>query len=225
MTRARSLKTAVLLAVAGTVLTGCGTHPGAAAVVGDTTISTDEVDAAARALCSANATDDPAAPALASRGARIAALQFLIDSELSRQFGASVGIEPDAAAVSETLAQNRAGIASIPDDRRDDFLDLLVGFRESELIVAEAGTRALEEQGAVATAPEQAASEGFRLRTEWAEDVDVEVDPRFGSYADGTLNPESGSLSVPASERATSGAQPDPGQDWVAGLPDSQKCA
>lgn len=214
----------VLLAVAATTLAGCGTHPGAAAVVGETRISGDTVDGAAVALCSANTVGEDT-PDLASRGARQAALNFLIDSELSRQFAAAEGVEPDQGQVSATLAQNAQGIEALPDDEREDFRDLLVGFRESELILTQIGLESLREQGVEPSAPEQAASEGARLRAEWAASVEVEVDPRFGEYADGGLTAGSGSLSVPVSEAARAGAQPDPGEAWVAGLPASQKCA
>lgn len=224
MTRARSVKMSVLLSAAVLALSGCGVHPGAAAVVGDTTITDDQVDGAAVALCSANSVGEDS-PALASRGARQAALNFLIDSELSRQFAEVEGVEPDQEQVSATLTQNAAGIEALPEDEREDFRDLLVGFRESELILTEVGLRSLQEQGVEPSAPEEAASEGVRLRAEWAAAVDVDVDPRFGDYAEGGLTAASGSLSVPVSESATTGAEPNPGEAWVAGLPASQKCA
>jgi hypothetical protein len=72
---------------------------------------------------------------------------------------------------------------------------------------------------------DDALSEGSKLRSKWARSVDVEVDPRYGTYAQGTLTPTSGSLSVPVSERATAGAKADPAATWVSGLPMSQKCS
>ncbi len=220
-----AVRSALVAAVAATALSGCGTHPGSAAVVGDTSISVDQVDAAAGALCSANSAGDQTTGELSSRAARQAAMQFLIDSELSRQFAEDEGVEPDEGEVSATVAQSSAGIRALPEDQREDFRELLVGFRESELVLAEIGLLSLQEQGTAEPAPEEASAEGARLRAQWAEAIDVEVDPRFGTYAQGALSPTSGSLSIPVSAGARAGSAADPGASWIAGLPASQKCA
>lgn len=225
MTRVRIVKVSVLVAGAALALSGCGLHPGAAAVVGDTTISGAEVDDAAAALCSANLTGaearGEAKPDLASRGARQAALQLLVDSELSRQYGEAEDIDPDKAQVSQALAQNKQTVDLLPADRKDDFTAILRGYAEAQLVLIEAGRDSLGDP----MAPDDAAiSEGTRLRNKWARSVDVEVDPRYGTYAQGTLTPGSGSLSVPVSEAAAAGANSDPAANWVAGLPLTQKC-
>jgi hypothetical protein len=224
----KQAKLALVALVAAGVLAGCGTHPGAAAVVGDQRISGAEVDAAAAALCSstvgsAEAQGQPR-PELASRGARQAAIQLMLDTELSRQFAEDQGIEPDQQEVSAALAQNAAAIEVLPAEERAVFRDLFRGFRESQLILAEAGRRSLAAEGNLEPAPEEVDAEGARLRQEWAADVEVEVDPRYGTYEQGAVNPTSGSLSIPASQRAFQGAQADPGTAWTAGLPLSQKC-
>ncbi len=227
MTGTRRTRRALTLAagaLALSVLTGCSVHPGDAAVVGDATLTTSEVDAAALALCAANSTGE-GAPALASRGARQAAVQFLIDAELSRQFGQDKGFSATPSDVSDSVDQNKAAIAALPEADRETFTDLLVGFQTSALILAQAGAASLADQGQADPSPEEATAEGTRLRGEWASDVDVEVDPRFGSYVNGALAPISGSLSVPVSTDAKAGAQTDPGADWVAALPASQKCS
>lgn len=225
MTRARIVKVSALVAGAALALSGCGLHPGAAAVVGDTTLSGAEVDDAAAALCSANITGakarGEAKPDLASRGARQAALQLLVDTELSRQFAEAEGIEPDPSQVSTALAQNRQTIDLLPEDRQDDFTDILRGYAEGQLVLIEAGRAALGDDSA---AQDAAVSAGTKLRNRWARSVDVEVDPRYGTYARGTLTPASGSLSLPVSQRAAAGANADPAASWVAGLPMSQKC-
>lgn len=236
MTRARSphapravkVKLSLVVAAAATVLSGCGMHPGAAAVVGDERISTHEVDDAAAALCSstvesAEAQGQPK-PDLASRGARQAAIQLLIDNELSRQFAAAEGVQPNEGSVSAAVDAQRQQINLIPAGERAVFRDLFRGFQESQEILTEAGRQSLAAQGNAEPTAEEASAEGSRLRQEWAAGVDVEVDPRFGTFADGTLTPRSGSLSIPASQRAFQGASAEPGAEWTAGLPLSQKC-
>ena len=221
----------VRLALVGLVvvlLTGCGVHPGAAAVVGSQVIDTDQVDSVASALCAANASSAEASgqpvTALPSRGARLGALQVLIDSELSRQFGRQRGVRPDQSMVSQALAQNAATLRSLPPSNRAAFSDALTGFAEGQLTLIKIGRRALMSQGRQAPSQTQAIAEGTRQRNAWAKDVTVEVDPRYGTYTNGALNPGSGSLSVPVSSRAVSGNSADPSQAWVAGLPASQKC-
>lgn len=223
--RRRNLLGSAVAAGALLALTGCGSYPGSAAVVGDSRISDDRVDAAAQSLCSANISGAEArgepAPELATRGARLAAVQLLIDNELSAQFAEAEGLEADAQAVSAALEQNRQGIAQLPADQRADFEELLRGFSEGQQILVEAGRAELGPE-----APqEQALAAGAQARTAWAEDVEVTVDPRFGEWSQGTLTPDNGSASVPVSERAAEGANTEPSAQWVAGLPQSQKCS
>lgn len=210
------------------VLSGCGTHPGAAAVVGDERISADEVDDAALALCGstvagAEAQGQPR-PELAARGARQAAVQLILDGELTRQFAEDEGIEANQQAVSAALQQNAASINVLPPELRGVFRSLFTTFQESQELLSEAGTASLADQGNAEPSPEEAAAEGARLRAEWAADVEVEVDPRYGTYEDGALTPSSGSLSIATSERARQGAAAQPDAAWTAGLPLSQKC-
>lgn len=224
----RRAKVLLVAAASMMVLAGCGMHPGAAAVVGDERITPDEVDDAAAALCASTVrsalSQGQPRPELASRGARQAAVQLLLDNELTRQFGEAEGIEPNQQQVSEALRQTAGQIDQLRPGQREVFRDLFKSFQESQLILNEAGRRSLAEQGNPQPAPEEAASEGARLRQRWARNLDIEVDPRFGTYDQGTVRPTSGSLSIPASDRARQGANPEPGADWTAGLPTSQKC-
>lgn len=229
MTRPRTgrpARVSVLVGGAALLLAGCGLNPGAAVVVGDTSISDDQVDAAASALCAANlagaAAQGQPKPELATRGARQAALSLLIDSELSRQYGAANGIEPPRAELSNALAQNQQTIDALPADRREAFTDLLRSYVEAQLIVQEAGRTA----AGVGAGPEQLAAAGVAERNEWLaeQDVEVELDPRFGEYNDGGIDGSGGSVSIPVSERAAAGDSSEPSPEWVSDLPMSQKC-
>lgn len=229
MSRARKVRVAALGAVAVMALAGCGLTPGAAAVVGDDTITTEEVDDAAQALCAANIAGAEArgqtAPALASRGARQGALQVLIESELTHQFAASRGVEPNQQQVSQAIEANAAGLQTIPAAEREEFTELLRGFAESQVMLVEIGRASLAEQGNDDPSDQEATAEALRLRQQWAaENAEVQVAPKYGDYAEGNLRPGSGSLSIPVSERAREGAKADPSSGWVTGLPASQKC-
>lgn len=222
----RPVRVSVLAAGAALLLAGCGLNPGAAAVVGDTRISGDQVDDAASALCAANiagaAAQGQPKPELATRGARQAALSLLIDSELSHQYGEANGIEPARAELSNALAQNQQTLNALPEDHREDFSDLLRTYVEAQLIVQEAGRQAAGPDAG----PDQLAAAGTQQRNEWLsqEGIEVELDPRFGEYNNGGIDGSGGSLSVPVSDRAAAGDVTEPSPEWVSGLPMTQKC-
>ena len=225
MARSRTVLAAVA-AAAGLALSACSAHPGSAAVVGDESISDSRVDDVASALCAAQGGGQSGGQDLASRGARQGALDVLINSALSRQYGASQGVEPDQEQVSAALAANEQNISGLPAEHRQDFKDTLREYAEGQLMLIDIGRRELAKAGTKNATEQQAVSEGTKLRNAWAaKNADVTVDPRFGEYSKNALLPKSGSLSVAASQSATDGSSPDPSPGWIAALPASQKCS
>ena len=225
MARSRTVLAAVAAAV-GLALSACSAHPGSAAVVGDESISDSRVDDVASALCAAQRGGQSGGQDLASRGARQGALDVLINSALSRQYGASQGVQPDQEQVSAALAANAQNISGLPAEHRQDFKDTLREYAEGQLMLIEVGRRELAKAGTRNATEQQAVSEGTKLRNAWAaKNAEVTVDPRFGEYSKNALLPKSGSLSVAASQSATDGGSPDPSPGWIASLPASQKCS
>lgn len=225
MARSRTVL-AVVAAAAGLALSACSAHPGSAAVVGDESISDSRVDDVAAALCAAQGGGQSGGQDLASRGARQGALDVLINSALSRQYGASQGVQPDQEQVSAALAANAQNISGLPAEHRQEFKDTLREYAEGQLMLIEVGRRELAKDGTKNATEQQAVSEGTKLRNAWAKKfADVTVDPRFGEYSKNALLPKSGSLSVAASQSATDGDSPDPSPGWIASLPASQKCS
>jgi hypothetical protein len=216
------------LATVGLVaLTGCAVHPGAAAVIGQDTISTGQVDALAKGLCSTNAAGVAAGgQQAASRGARQGALQVLIETDLSQQFGKQRGVEPDQQQISKALAGSRGTIQQLPVEQRAAFKQALVQYWEGQLMLIDVGRQALQAQGKAHVTDQQAIAEGNRLRQQWAKNISVSVDPRFGTFWRGTFQPAAGggSISVPASDSARAGNTTDPNGAYVSSLPASQKC-
>jgi len=226
----RTLRWSVLAAAAMVVLTGCGAlHPGVAAVIGSVTIPHQRVDDVARALCSANIkgaeSQGQEAPELATRGVRQGALQILLDSELSQLFGDKMGVEANQQQVSQALAQSAQGIAMLPEDQRDDFTEALTGYASGQLILIEVGRQSLEGQGAADVTDEQANAEGMRLRGQFVKTLDVEVDPRYGTFENDTLKAGGTALSVAASAGARAGDKAEPAVGFVTALPSSQRCS
>ena len=225
MARSRTVLAAVAAAF-GLALSACSAHPGSAAVVGDESISDSRVDDVASALCAAQRGGQSGGQDLASRGARQGALDVLINSALSRQYGASQGVQPDQEQVSAALAANAQNISGLPAEHRQDFKDTLREYAEGQLMLIEVGRRELAKAGTRNATEQQAVSEGTKLRNAWAaKNAEVTVDPRFGEYSKNALLPKSGSLSVAASQSATDGGSPDPSPGWIASLPASQKCS
>lgn len=224
MTRTRFVKVSALAATVA-LLTGCGVHPGAAAVVGDTTISADQVDAVALALCSANAPAAQGQP-VPSRSARQGALRVMLDSEVSRQFGVKEGVAADQAGVSRAIAANKAAIDQLPADERPAFRGAVEDYAAGQLVLAEVGRRYLVQHGTANPSQAQAAAAGAKLRGDFAKTLAIEVDPRFGTFTlRRGVSGTDGSLSVPASAFAMDGSATTPSATWIAALPASQKCS
>lgn len=218
-----------LAAGAVVALSGCGAlHPGTAAVIGSTTISHDNVDGLAEALCTANVKGAQAqgdSRQFATRGTREGALQVLLESRLSQLFGEEKGVDPNRQMVSQALAQNETLIADLPASEREDYREALEEYAEGQLMLIEIGRQSLEEQGTSDVTDDKAIAEGQRLRGEFTENLDVEIDPRYGSFTDNTLKPGGTSLSVAQSADARAGDKPQPGADFISALPSSQRCS
>jgi hypothetical protein len=222
VTPARITKVSVLVAAAAMALSGCGLHPGTAAVVGADQISDSHVDAVAQALCSANASGGGGQPAVATKGARQGALRVLLDSALSIQFGDQKGVVASQSQVSAALAQNHDGIQALPKDERAVFTQTLKEYAEGQLMLIDIGRRSLTEQGKAKVTDTEAVAEGQRLREKYAKTIKIEVDPRYGTFDNGTLSSQSGSLAVAESKAAKDGQGGN--ATFVSGLPATQKC-
>ncbi|NUR06883.1 MAG: hypothetical protein HOQ22_05495 [Nocardioidaceae bacterium] len=216
---------AIAGAIAALFLTACSNHPGSAATVGDESISVTTVDDVASALCAVQS-GGGSSQQLASRGARQGALDVLISSDLSRQYGEAEGVVPDQEQVDAALSANEQNIKALPAEHRAIFRDTLRNYAEGQLMLIDIGRQTLTAQGKANATDQQAVAQGTKLRNAWAaKNLDVSVDPRYGEFANGALVSKSGSLSVAQSERATDGDSPDPSAGWVSELPASQKCA
>lgn len=204
----RTRLAALVAAAALAGLTACGTelspdvHPGAAAVVGGTTISLEEVDELATDLCSVDrAARESAGQAGALGFYRGLAVQNLGDYALARQYADQHDLEPGPE-LDARLQQARAQLAER--GASPETAEILLAFerrsRYRDAILA-------------ATGDPQAAQEDYSA---WAEDVDISVDPRFGS-----VDLTSGEYTPPAglSTRVT---EIDP--EAAGELPADQRC-
>lgn len=218
-----------LAATAVLLLAGCSTvAPGVAASVGDEEVSVEQVDAFASALCSLSvgaAAGNPDGAQVATRSARSNAVGILIDVALANQFADRVGYELDGQTLASALVSAEGQAAPLDEADRAAFLEAFRAFTRGNEAVAAVGRRSLAAQGVESPDPPEISQEGLRLLGEYAAGVDIEVDPRFGSYQDGRLLAGSGSLSVPVSQDAQAAAAAELPEELLARLPPAQKCS
>jgi len=217
---------ALATAVSATLLlSSCaGTAPGVAAEVDGTRITDRQVDDFAGVLCALGgvAGTESGVP---SRGARLRSLEILLSIETTRAL-TDIG-EADAQLVSGSMAALNEARGEVPADLLDTFDEVALAFSQSQNALLGLGRDRLGEGGDPGQVDDQAAfEEGDRLRREFAETAQIDLDPRFGSYIDGAVQPADGSLSVPVSDLAVLAQAPLEGPDeaLVSQLPASQKC-
>ena len=232
-TRPSRIHAALIVPLAAlATLTGCGSaldtdiHPGAAAVVGDRSISISEVDDFADEYCSLFGL------VLQQRGEKVPlgqirtfAVTSILEDELVHRFAEEEGLEPPPAYRQRLgVLEAEARELNIPPKDVGTYVELSTRDAYAQSIKAQAGADALEEAGE-AVEPEAAAQRGKEVYSAWRDGVEVSVDPRFGTMdEDFTYIPGSVSLSTPVSElaRGAYAQNPDPG--YVNTLPASQTC-
>jgi len=204
----RTTQVAVLAATAALSLSGCANlHPGQAAKVGDHTITTDQVDAFAKPLCTYYAQTkalDENGKAPATADVRRRALSFLIQGELAHEFGDKYHLDIDPAELAKNVNGVLAGV-KLPAGQREEFAKEVRYSIEGEMFLQQAIQAALAAAGQQAT-QETVNAARTKLYTEWSHDAGVRLDPRFGTWQNANAAPLSGSLSVPASGSDTSSA-------------------
>ncbi|MDN4160095.1 hypothetical protein [Nocardioides abyssi] len=228
MTRTRPILGLVAAAVLASGLTGCGVagtgfSPGLAAEVGDTSITTDRVDAVAASYC------DALRPQLEGQVVPQRYLTSGVAGQLAlaaaaEQLAAEVGVEagPDYA---RQVAQLRRAVAGLPEDQQEAVLAVeSAGSRVSDLVVG-VGRELAEQEGLADATDEQVAELGNQALAAWLDDNDVEVNPRYGvELRDGQPVDVDRSTSVAVGEVATAALADAPDQEYAATLPESQRC-
>jgi len=223
---------------AALLLTACGqVHPGAAATVGDSRISFDEVDTLSVAYCKATLADAEArgepVPAAEGMDSRRTVLQALLVLELSRQAADKLGVEVEPAAYAADEQSIQSLVDAVGEEYADEIDRLIEVFGEAGALQAEIGADQLDQEVSEADVAAQQEA-GRRYVGDYAADVEIDIDPRLGLssdvdalFATGTLPVASstGSLSVPVSDEAVLPDDDAAAADAIAELPSTQVCA
>ena len=206
-------------ALAVLLVTGCAQNPpGVAAEVGGDRITDEQVDQLAEALCGLSQ-DTPQGP-VPTQQVRRQALQILLEVEIGRDL-----IDPDSVDKKQLAAaeqQTQAQSAALPERLRGTFDDAVEGFFSAQLGLIALGRESLVAKGTKNPDDAAAQTEGQRLRDRYARRAGVSVDPRFGTFEQGQLQPADGSLSVPVSDEAKASAA---GESAGTDLPANLSCA
>lgn len=216
------------LAAAWLVLSACGqVHPGAAAVVGDTRISMDEVDALSAAYCRATVAiaDSEGEPVTPTEGigSRRTVLGALLQREIARQAADSLGVEAEPSTYVADERSFQPLLDAVGDAYADDVARLVRVTGEASALQVAIGAHQLG--GDVSNVDlQQAQQSGQEYITEFGAGVNIEIDPRFGLAADGQVLAETGSLSVPVSGEAVAVDSPADTAIRIGDLPAALVC-
>jgi hypothetical protein len=202
------------LAAATLLLAGCGSsvHPGAAAVIGDTTISMGRLDDTARVYCRLALLSAPQGTPISNADVRRQAVTDLVFGVVARDLATEKGIRPRPTTYELKPDQRKEVAAAFPNDDVDEVVDVIVDSQRTFAIAQLLGEQRVDNPDAT---PAQVRTEGFALIQSELARRDVRFDPRFGIGRDGLQKAPTGSLSVPAKQSGPSDEK---------GLPATQRC-
>jgi hypothetical protein len=207
------MKLRVLVVTATALLVaGCGSvHPGAAAVVGDTSISMARADDVATVYCQLTLLSAGQGTPVGNADVRRQAVTDLVVGVVAREMADDANLTPNPSSYEITPAQRKDIAKEFPANQLDLVVDTLNDAQRTYAIADLLGARKIDDPDAEA---EQLRDQGLQLIQAEVARRDVRFDPRFGIGRDGTAKAPTGSLSVEVKA-------PDPDQK---GLPATQQC-
>lgn len=227
----------VAVALSAAVLSGCsvaGTdfHPGVAAQVGDTRVTSDEVDRVATATCDAFGPqlvqDNQVVP---MRYLKSSVLQAMTLEGAAREFGRDQGVVPSEQYTSEVSAA-RTSNADLPPDqlaavvllRTNNTLVTDIAGQVGAEIAADSAPDAVD-GSTPAPASDEAQKLGLAAFGTWLSDHDVTVDPQYDVEIT-AAGPKAKDTSVAyaVSELSTDGSLEQPDLADTMKLPALQRC-
>jgi hypothetical protein len=108
----------------------------------------------------------------------------------------------------------------LPKHEQEVLRSALHDYAEGRLMLLEVGHQAAGAQAS----DSQAMSAGSKKLAAYVKGLDVQIDPRYGTFEKGSFQRDGSSLSVPASAEARAGDKAQPDQSFVTQLPASQQC-
>jgi hypothetical protein len=213
----------LVLAAVVLLLTGCDQSPQTAARVGNQTITTDEVNLLAKALCKEQEQAGSGGSTRPVAAANNAALGTLIQSALDEQYAAKHDLDYDRLSLASQLDQLKSLIDGLPAKDRSRTRELIEQLFKGQLQVFQEAVTKLQAAGVQPT--QQLVQQAAQATTaEFAKTVDIDVNPRYDAPGPGHQGDGAQSLSKAVSKDAKAAQSTDPDPSWVAGLPAPQRC-
>lgn len=214
--------TSVMVALAGLLLTGCGSaSPGVAVKVGDEEITTRHVSEVTANYCTAVGDLESAVP---MGFVRQYVVQLLTLRSQASQIADEYGVEPGSTYRAD-VAQREATASSQPEEVQDDYVELASTSAYAQDILDQVGRIVLEERGVAEPTAEQTTQAGIDVFNQWPTTNDLEIDPRYGlRNVDGVLSQVDTSTSVAVGETAKAGLATEPDPAFAETLPVSHRC-
>jgi SurA N-terminal domain len=224
--RLRGAAVAVLCAVA---LSSCGpAHPGAAAQVGDVSISDETLQQNTDGFCelinTINRAQQGTTPPVPLRTALLSALNTLVMGEALDQVAARNHVTVTQAEVQRWVGSLPFDLSDVPQARRAETQAVIQRVGRNTLLLDRLGRQAYQRQnpGSTAAPSNQVQRLAQQQVNQYMQRVGVDTDPRYGQVTDTSSVPGTGSLSVAVSEEGIDAENvPDPNSD----LPPGQACA
>lgn len=207
--RLRGAAVVVALSVA---LSGCGSvHPGAAAQVGDVSISDNELQQTTQGFCdlidTINLAQQGTNPPVPLRTALLSALNTLVTGEALDQLASRNEVTVTDAEVQRWIDGLPLDFSQVPKGRAASLRQVTELVGRNTLLVQKLGQTAYEAQspGGQTPPPDQIQRLGQQVVTQYLDRVGVETDPRYGQALDTQRDPGTGSLSVAVSDEGVAG--------------------
>jgi hypothetical protein len=221
------------LALAALALTGCGPSlgisPGAAAVIGDRSLSMGKIDSTTSLYCKAYGPviQKQAPDGIPLRYFRQVVAANLTERLLGEQLAAAYDVQPSSQYAAQ-VAQLRQQFASASSAARDAGIEVDGGDAYLKTVQLSVGQKLLEAEGQTAPTDKESFTRGQVATQDWLKDHHVELDPSLGVALDkGSVSFKRDQTSYPVSALAAQGmtsatAAPDPA--YTSALPPSQVC-
>lgn len=229
----RRVSTLVGVALAGLVLTGCGApvgiHPGAAAQVGNESISMSKIDDTTSLYCQAYLPQIQQAQTptrIPMRVLRQFVAASLSEQLLGKQLAAAYDVQPTSDYTSH-MTQVAQQFATAPAKEKAAVVEVEGGSAYLQTIQVAIGNKLLTADGQAPGTIKAQLQRGEVATEDWLRTHDLRTDPVFSlAFANGAFAPTQDQTSFALSPLAVAGqsTSSQPGGDYAASLTSSQLC-
>lgn len=225
-------------ALAGLFLTGCGSslgiHPGAAAAIGNESVSMSKIDDTTVLYCQAYVTSSQQSQQGQSGPEPMGLFRSFVASSLSKrllgqELADAYDVQP-ASGYQSQVTQLQQALASAPADQRQAVIDVAASDAYLQNVQVAIGQRLTGNTGTSDADTKAALQRGQVATKEWLNDHDAFIDPVFGISVDGgAFSREQDQTSYAVSTLAKDGVeaftnQQGPPDSYTSALPASQIC-